>query len=158
MTNQLSRSSTLTRLAFLGGFLAIAGCATDDTNGGDPTSFVGSWAYQPGAFTRRTCGTDIQQNTLNGSEELALGTDTPITWLAYGVCEIHFGLDGRTASAIGGQSCHITTNTESGTIAVTTATFTLSADGAVLTDSGEMQVHYSDGRSCVGTFGGTLIR
>jgi hypothetical protein len=119
---------TLALLVFL------AACGTDGSPGDD---FIGTWTYNAGSTTTRTCpdptlsATDMD----TGSFQIAEGTMSDLIAVPQSgdKCPaIKYDVNGKTATIVGGQTCMYTENTQNGAIMVSgayaTGTFTLGAD------------------------------
>jgi hypothetical protein len=137
--------------------LAACGSGPEGATATDAAVFVGQWSYRSG-LSRLTCGGQTREVTLNGTETLARD-GAALEWVSQSFgCRFVLAIDDETASAVGGQSCHVSAGSNSGTAQVDGTSFKLSSDTRTLVESGFATIHYDDGRLCTATFNGTLVQ
>jgi hypothetical protein len=149
------------RVAVLGSLVALAlGACSSNSNpgGGGANNFVGTWTYGTGStLMPMNCsilGTAVPNISLDGQMLVITKIDDSHISAALGsMCNIHFTVNGTTATADSGQTCNITYMII--TFALNVSSWTLTANGSTLTstESGSAPI---GGANCTATGNGTL--
>ena len=116
-----------------------AGCSSSPSNPSGPTadSYVGTWTFQSGSIMPGCpASLNVPNIDLTGQPMTITKVDsTHVAVMIAGsevMCDVHFTVDGATATVAPGQTCAIQANGQSAVVNVSTWTLTLSPSGTGL--------------------------